>query len=156
MEVHDGWVEALGLFDVHGRKRANVELQGLDVSGVVAFLTSFSANLNQCDLIVTKDVRRSDLRLHREDLALLHRKSIWWFPQVLRIRNRLSGKVLPIDDWHRQHALKVVRRKGESKPLGGERGSESWLSRIRRGRCACGCGNSRRRQRHYTAENSWK
>ena len=79
--------------------------------------------------------------LPREGLGGPSSKSVFFFvmsvfPQVLRIRNRLSGKVLPIDDWHRQHALKVVRRKGESKPLRRERRSESWLSRMRRGRCA--------------------
>ena len=63
MEVHDGWVEVLVLFDVHNRtswttlewifldekgKRMNVELQRPDVSGFpLASSTSFFAKLNQ-------------------------------------------------------------------------------------------------------------
>ena len=64
MEVHDGWIEVLVLFDVHnrrswtrcewilldekGRKRVNVKLQGLDVSGFpFVFLPSFFAHLNR-------------------------------------------------------------------------------------------------------------
>jgi hypothetical protein len=51
-----------------GQKRVNVELQAPDVSRFpLAFLTSFSANLNQRASIDTRHVCRSDCPLPRED-----------------------------------------------------------------------------------------